>query len=129
MTFTPFTLACLTYLIMLVAFFMPRRRYFHILVMVSVIIFDVCMPFYLYTHRDWWKQLIEHQDILSFLVWMHFGVLAVMYALEYLQFKTARKMLRGDAEARADHRAQGKAMLAVRALVILSGGLLTSPEV
>jgi len=127
MSLTPFTAACLSYLVMLAAYFLPRRRFFHIPAMAAVIVFDVCMPFYLYTHRDWWTQLIEHQEILSFLVWMHFGLLAVMYALEAVQVVTARKILKGDASARRDHRAQGRALLAVRALVILTGGLLASP--
>lgn len=92
--------------------------------MAAVIVFDVCMPFYLYTHRDWWKQLIDQQDIFSFLVWMHFGLLVVMYALEGMQILSARKILRGDAAARRDHRMQGRALLAVRALAIVTGGLL-----
>lgn len=116
--------ATLSYLVMLLAYFHPKRRYFHIPVMIAVIVFDVGMPFYLYMNRDWWKRLIEQHEILSILVWFHFFLLIAMYALEVVQIQTARKMLKGDAAARADHRSQGKAMLLVRGLVILSGATL-----
>jgi hypothetical protein len=124
MEFTPFIVASLTWLLMLAAYYFPHRRAFHMPVMLAIIAFDIGMPFYLYTHHDWWKQLIEEQDIFSFLTWMHFGLLAVMYALYVLQIQTARRLLGGDQTARKDHRSQGRAMLWVRALVILSGGLL-----
>jgi hypothetical protein len=124
MEFTPFIVASLTWLLMLAAYYFPHRRAFHMPAMLAIIAFDIGMPFYLYTHHDWWKQLIEEQDIFSFLTWMHFGLLAVMYALYVLQVQTARRLLGGDETARKDHRSQGRAMLWVRALVILSGGLL-----
>lgn len=127
MTLTPFIAAGLSYLLMLAAYFLPRRRFFHIPAMVAVIVFDAGMPFYLYTHRNWWKQLIEQQDIFSFLVWMHFGLLAVMYALEIVQILAARRILRGDETARREHRSQGRALLWVRALAILSGAMLANP--
>jgi hypothetical protein len=124
MTFNPFIVASLTWLLMLVAYYLPRLRFFHIPVMSAIIAFDVGMPLYLYTHRDWWKQLIEQQDIFSFLTWMHFGLLAVMYALELVQVLTARRLLNSDETARKDHHSQGRALLWVRAMVIVSGGLL-----
>jgi hypothetical protein len=120
--------AAISYLVMLAAYFQPHRRYFHIPVMISVIVFDVGMPFYLYTHRNWWKRLIDQHEILSILVWFHFFLLIAMYALEVVQILTARRMLKGDAGARADHRGQGKAMLLVRGLVILSGATLVESE-
>lgn len=116
--------AVLSYLVMLLAYLHPQRRYFHIPVMIAVIVFDVCMPFYLYMNRDWWRRLIEQHEILSILVWFHFFLLIAMYALEVVQIQTARKMLKGDQTARTDHRSQGKAMLLVRGLVILSGAAL-----
>lgn len=116
--------AALSYLVMLLAYLHPQRRYFHIPVMIAVIVFDVCMPFYLYMNRDWWRRLIEQHEILSLLVWFHFFLLVAMYTLEVVQIQTARKMLKGDQTARADHRSQGKAMLLVRGLVILSGAAL-----
>jgi hypothetical protein len=124
MTSAPFIAASLIWLLMLVAYHLPRQRWFHIPAMLAAIAFDIGMPFYLYTHRDWWKQLIDHQDIFSFLTWMHFGLLAVMYALEVMQILTARRLLRGDAAARKDHHSQGRALLWVRALAIFSGGIL-----
>jgi hypothetical protein len=120
--------ASLSYLLMLAAYFLPRHRFFHIPAMVSVILFDVGMPFYLYTHRNWWHRLIEQQDITSFLVWMHFGLIITLYALYAAQIHTARKMLKGDRDARRDHHAQGKAVLVARGLVILTGAILVSPE-
>lgn len=119
--------ASLSYLLMLAAYFLPRRRLLHIPAMVSVILFDVGMPFYLYTHRNWWHRLIEQQDILSFLVWMHFGLIITMYSLYVAQIYTARKLLKGDPDARGVHHSQGKAILVARGLVIVTGAILYSP--
>ncbi len=113
-----------TYLLMLAAFFLARHRFFHIPAMIAIMLFDVGMPIYLYTHRRWWHRLIEQQDILSFLVWMHFGLLITMYVLDVAQILTARKLIKGDPQARAEHRSQGKALLVVRGLVIVTGAIL-----
>ncbi len=113
-----------TYLLMLAAYFLARYRFFHIPAMISIMLFDLGMPIYLYTHRRWWHRLIEQQDILSFLVWMHFGLIITMYVLDVAQILTARKLLRGDIDARAEHHSQGKALLVVRALVIVTGSIL-----
>ena len=48
----------------------------------------------------------------------------LMYALYVLQIKTALRLLRSDNSVRVDHRTQGKVVLWVRGLVILSGALL-----
>ncbi|NNM83446.1 MAG: hypothetical protein HKL98_12720 [Burkholderiales bacterium] len=105
---------------------MQHRRKFHIPVMVSVLLFDLSLPFYLYSHRHWWHRLIEQQEIFSSLVWMHAGILLMMYGLYGAQIYTALKISKGDAEARAAHRAQGKVMLILRLFVILTGMLLAS---
>jgi hypothetical protein len=126
-TGAPFLAAAAGYVFMLAAYFLARHRVFHIPTMLAVIVFDLGMPFYLYTHRDWWQRLIVDQDLFSFLVWMHFGLLIGVYGLEAAQLYTARRILRGDAEARRNHHAQGKALLVVRGLVILTGGFLASP--
>ncbi len=127
MTLTPFLVATASYLLMLVAYFLRKRRAFHMLVMGATIAFDVSMPFFLVTHRNWWHRLIEQNDILSFLVWMHFGLLITMYALELAQVITARQILKDVPTARATHHSQGRALLVVRGLVILTGGFLAEP--
>jgi hypothetical protein len=113
-----------TYLLMLAAYFLARHRFFHIPAMIFIMLFDLGMPIYLYLHRRWWHRLIEQQDILSFLVWMHFGLIITLYVLDAAQILTARKIFRGDHEARAEHHAQGKALLVVRGLVIVTGAIL-----
>ncbi len=113
-----------TYLLMLAAYSLARHRFFHIPAMISIMLFDLGMPVYLYTHRRWWHRLIEQQDIFSFLVWMHFGLIITLYILDAAQILTARRLLKGDAEARAEHHAQGKALLVVRGLVIITGAIL-----
>jgi hypothetical protein len=125
---TPTLAALLTFLLMLAAYFLHRIRWFHMLAMASIIIFDISMPFFLYLHRNWYHRLIEQGDIVSFLVWMHFGVLVGMYVLDVMQLITARRILQGDNAARVDHHAQGKMLLFARGLVIVTGAILASPE-
>ena len=120
--------ASITYLIMLVAFFWHRFRTFHISVMVSVMIFDLLMPFYLYANRDWKTRLIDDGDILSFLVWTHFGLLIALFVLYTIQVAAGRKLIKGDMSARNEHKNVAKGILLTRALVILSGGLLVQAE-
>lgn len=120
--------ALFSYLLMLAAYFRPRQRFFHIPVMIAIMVFDVSLPVYLYLHRHWWHRLIEQQEIFSSLVWMHLILLIAMYALDAVQINTARKMLKGDLAARNDHHTQGKALLVVRGLLILSGAILANPE-
>lgn len=123
----PFLIAAASYLLMLAAYYLPRHRYFHIPVMISCILFDIGMPIYLYTHRHWWHRLIDHREIMSSLVWMHFGLLVTMYALYATQINTALKILKGDREARAAHHVQGKGLLIARGLMIISGAILANP--
>lgn len=131
----PFFAAALTFLLMLAAMYWHRFRRFHIAAMVSVIAFDVAMPFYLVMTRDWKTRLFDDGDILSFGVWMHFGLIITLYVLYVIQVQTALKMLRVgkalDADEREaahrDHRAQGIGILMARALVIVTGALLADP--
>jgi hypothetical protein len=95
--------------------------------MISVILFDLGMPVYLYLYKDWYRRLIVESELTSFLVWIHFMMLVMMYALYVMQVKTALRMLRCDNSVRIDHRAQGKAVLLIRALVIFTGALLVEP--
>ncbi len=121
--------AIFTYLLMLSAFYFRHIRRIHVPVMVAVMVFDCCVPFYLFLTRDWKARLIESGDILSFAVWMHFGLVITLYFIYALQIQTARMLLKGsDNEVRAEHGGQGKAILIVRALVILTGAMLIDPE-
>ena len=90
--------------------------------MLATILFDLAMPIYLVNHRHWWHRLIDQEDIFSFGVWMHFGLLITMYALEAAQMYSGNKLWHGDPAARTVHHAQGRALLMVRALVIATGG-------
>lgn len=127
----PFYAAVLTLLIMILAFYWHRMRRFHITVMVSVMVFDLAMPIYLVSTRDWYTRLIVHADILSFGVWAHFGLLVSLFVLYAMQIQTALKILKPVDQAtgdnRAMHRAQAKGVLLVRTLVIVSGALLAEP--
>jgi hypothetical protein len=117
-----------TYLLMLAAFFYSRYRWFHVPVMATIAVVDVLFPFYLYLTHDWYRRLIVHEEIFSFLIWMHFGLDLTLYALYILQVLTARKIFAGSVEARRDHHGQGKAILLVRGLVIATALLLVDPE-
>ncbi len=128
MTSLPIIAALLSYGLMVAAYFLHRVRLFHVPVMLAIIVFDIAMPFYLYLHRNWWKRLIEEGDITSFLVWMHIGLLITMFVLDGAQILTARRIFKGDHSARPDHNLQGKALLAVRGLVVLTGAALANPE-
>ncbi|WP_455206367.1 hypothetical protein [Kaarinaea lacus] len=120
--------ASVTYLIMVAAIYWHRMRPFHVSVMVLVMIFDLLMPFYLYANRDWKTRLIDHGDILSFLLWTHFGLLIALFVLYAIQIVAGRKLLTGDVEARTEHKDVAKGILLVRGLVIVSGALLVQPE-
>lgn len=132
----PFFVASLTFLLMLLAMYWHRRRRFHITVMASVMLFDLAMPFYLVATRDWKTRLFDDGDILSFGVWMHFGLIITLYVLYVIQVQTALKILRsgkqavdveGVEEMRREHRAQGLGILMARALVIITGAILADP--
>jgi hypothetical protein len=120
--------ASITYLIMVAAVYWHRIRRLHVSIMVAVMIFDLLMPFYLYANRDWKTRLIDHGDILSFLVWTHFGLLIALFTLYGIQIMAGRKLLAGDNTARDEHKNVAKGILLTRALVILSGALLYHPE-
>ena len=128
MTADTVIVASLTYLLMLVAFYLHRVRVFHVPVMVGIMIFDLSMPFYLYLNRDWKARLIDDGDILSFMVWTHFGLLITLFVLYALQIMAGKALLQGDEQARAEHRNVAKGILLVRALVIGTGALLVQAE-
>ncbi len=119
-----------TWLLMLLAFYRPQQRTFHIYTMVFIMLFDLMVPVYIFLRRDWYVRLFEHGDISSFLVWMHFIMPLALYILYIFQILAARKLLQGDADGsgRIDHRGQAKAILVVRALTIFTGILLIEPD-
>ncbi len=122
--------AIITYIIMLAAYKLNHLRKFHMPVMVTVVIIDMLFPIYLVLNKDWYRRLIEQEEILSFMIWMHFILVLTLYALYVLQVMTARKMLKGEGDAdvvRQEHRVQGKGILIARALVILSAAMLIEP--
>ena len=89
-----------TYVLMIAAYYYSRYRWFHVPVMVLIIIADLLFPFYLYLTHDWYKRLIVHEQIFSFLIWMHFGLILTLYALYFLQIQTARRIFGGNQGAR-----------------------------
>lgn len=109
---------------MLIGYFYAHRRRLHIPIMLSVLGIDLFMPFYLYQTGDWKKRLIEQEEIFSFLIWMHFGLILCLYLLFAAQIYTAIKMLRGQNEVREMHRLQGRAALWVKFLIVLTGAIL-----
>lgn len=119
--------AMVSYVVMVAAVYWHRIRRFHVTVMVAMMIFDLAMPFYLYANRDWKTRLIDDGDILSFLVWSHFGLLIALFVLYFIQALAGRKLLAGDQSARMEHKNVAKGILLVRALVIMSGALLVQP--
>ncbi len=121
--------ATTTFLIMLAAFYLARLRRLHVPVMISIMVIDLFFPVYLYMTRDWHKKLIEHGEIFSFLMWMHFLLVITLYVLYVVQIQTARRLLSGDDGVRRDHRTQGIGILITRGLVIFTGALLAEPVV
>lgn len=116
-----------TYALMVWAFLWGKNRFFHMPIMVSVMLMDICFPVYLIMTKDWYKRLIEQEEILSFMIWMHFILVMFLYALYFLQTQSAIKLMRGDESIRAEHRNQGKGILIARGLVILSAAMLIEP--
>ncbi len=117
--------ALATYMLMLVAFRYAKHRAFHVPVMIFIILFDVCMPFYLYLNKDWHRRLIVEGELLTSLVlWAHVILLIMLYVLYIVQVRTAIRLLRGDSSVRASHREQALGVLMVRGVVIMTGALL-----
>lgn len=113
-----------TYALMCLAYVLPQWRLFHRSVMLSVMAIDLLFPFYLYFNRDWWRRLIEQQEILSFMIWMHLILVITLYILYFFQLQAARQLLRGDQSVRNEHRSQGLGIIITRGLVLVTGALL-----
>ena len=114
----------LSYLVMLAAYRLHRLRGWHAGIMTTCMIYDICLPFYLFFARNWPHRLIEQGGIFNFLVWMHVGLDILLFTLYALQVREGLALWRRDERARWAHAQQARVILAVRALVILSGGLL-----
>ncbi|MCC6208077.1 MAG: hypothetical protein IT488_07985 [Gammaproteobacteria bacterium] len=119
--------ASATFALMLAAFYHARMRRVHVPVMISIMVADLFFPIYLYMTRDWHKKLIEHGELLSFLMWMHLILVITLYVLYVVQIQTARRLLGNDESVRKDHRTQGIGILVTRGLVIFTGALLAEP--
>lgn len=117
-----------TYLMMLIAYRLPHKPMIHRPVMAGIMILDLFFPFYLYATKDWVRRLIEQEEILSFMVWMHLILVITLYILYFVQVLTAKKLLAGDQEARAEHKSQGLGIIIVRGLVLLSAAMLVEPN-
>jgi len=118
-------LAASSYMLMLIAYKLSKYRYLHIPLMVTVLAIDLAMPFYLYQVGNWEQRLIDQEEIFSFLVWMHLGLIISVYVLFAAQIFTAVKFLRGgNADAREQHRLQGRAAIWIKALVVITGAIL-----
>ena len=117
-----------TYVLMIAAYRYSRFRWFHVPVMSTIVIVDLLFPIYLYLTHDWYKRLIVHQEIFTFLIWMHFGLVLTLYILYFLQIQTARKIFAGNDEIRGEHRSQANAILLLRGLVIVTALMLAVPE-
>ena len=117
-----------TYALMLLTAYYARYRALHMPLMAAIIVSDLFFPVYLYLTRNWYRRLIEHAEIFSFLLWMHFILVITLYMLYAVQVQSARGLLRGTEGARGAHRSQAIGILITRALVILTGALLAEPE-
>ncbi len=126
--------ASVTCLLQGAAFYFARVRIFHVTVMITLLVFDLTFPIYLFMTRDWYNQLIVQGDILTFGVWIHLMLVITLYVLYIVQVQTVRAIVKGDLDSKAkkelktEHRAQGIGILVVRPMMIFTGALL-APEV
>ncbi len=119
-----FLVSSLSMLIMLVAYWWPRPRIWHVSVMGVCMLYDLCIPFYLYGARNWPHILIDKGEILDYLVWMHVFFDILLFVLYVMQIRAGISLWQGSRESRTPHAQQAKMILAVRILVILTGGML-----
>ena len=91
-------------------------------------LFDMLFPIWLYLTHDWIKRLIDHGELLSFLVWTHLFLILTLYSLYVLQVQAGRGMLSGNSAMRPSHRLQSRGILIVRIFVFISGALLIAPD-
>jgi hypothetical protein len=114
----------LTYLLMLLGWYIHRPRVLHVGAMAICMVYDLCVPFYLYHTRNWMHLLIDKGMILDFLLWMHIGLDIMLFVMYFMQVRVGLQVWQGVPGVRDLHRQQGKVILVVRILVVLSGALL-----
>ncbi|TLS66447.1 hypothetical protein FEF65_09745 [Mariprofundus erugo] len=121
-------LVLISFAVMATALVLRRNRSLHIPLMGSVMIFDLLFPIWLYLTHDWIKRLIDHGELLSFLIWAHLFLVLTLYALYVLQMQAGRQLLAGDSEARPGHAVQSRGIVIVRLFVFMTGALLIAPD-
>lgn len=118
------TASALTYLFMLYAWWFHRPRILHVVIMAICMIYDVCVPFYLFFARHWIHLLFDKGEILDFLVWFHVGLDIMLFVVYAMQIRVGIQVWRKVPGVRDVHRQQGNVIIVVRLLVLLSGALL-----
>jgi len=119
-----FLISSITMVFMLAAYWHPRPRIWHVCVMAGCMLYDICVPFYLYTARNWPHILIDKGEILDYLVWFHVVLDILLFVLYAMQIRAGVRLWQGSRESRLPHAQQAKLILAVRSLVIISGAML-----
>jgi len=114
----------ISFIAMGVAYRYARIRSLHVTVMLLVVTFDIVFPVYLYLVNDWYKQMIQEEQIFTFSPWMHFMLIIVLYALYVIQIQAGRRLLADHKEARQPHKQQGQGIMLARLLVFATGALL-----
>jgi hypothetical protein len=117
----------LTYVIMLIAYRFHHWAWLHRPTMAAIMFLDVLFPFYLYANKDWGRRLIDQEELLSFMVWMHLILVITLYVLYFVQVRSAWALMHGNQQARNDHKSQGLGIIIVRGFVLLSGAMLVEP--
>ncbi len=130
---TSILLVLISFVVLAAAWYWRKQRQFHISAMVSLILFDLAFPVYLYLTHDWKERLIDQGEIFSFLIWSHVMLVMVLYALYVLQIMAGRSMLANPVgpehqHHRSEHQKQFIGVVVVRLLVFFSGWLLFVPE-
>ncbi|GMQ99294.1 MAG: hypothetical protein BMS9Abin18_0111 [Zetaproteobacteria bacterium] len=114
----------ISFVVMGAAYRFARVRLLHITTMTLVMVFDITFPIYLYLANDWYKRLIEKEQIFSFSIWMHFMLIIVLYTLYVVQIQAGRKLWAGDKDIRQEHKLQGRGIMIARLMVFTTGVLL-----
>ncbi len=121
-------LVLLSFVVLLVGLKLHSKPRVHIAMMVSVMLFDLCFPFWLYMTHDWVKRLIDDGELLSFAIWAHMFLVLSLYALYVLQIQAGLALVKGNQLVRASHLLQGKGIVVARLFVLISGAMLIAPK-